>query len=307
MAAPLRSVKMRRFLSFLKKRLGCNSNGSPAEDNPREDIRIADWTDWSKKTILYKNVTISLHNIEEYIIEYIKLRHPENFEQRLARSMWHSRRYFASLAYIIEYGLHRGNIFEAGDAAIFTTMLDRFIGDCTITHDKGDLRRLHELPPSSFSSIICMEVFEHIADESTMDDFLFDGVKKMMRSFWDMLVPGGKIFLTTPNSCGVFSIERVLQGKTPLMWPLHAREYTLQELIAIVTALGFSLEQARAEYVFVAEYPKKILSLLKNNRYSLEERGDDSFLVLSKPEHGQFNEGADLVQAIIQCCSYSTG
>lgn len=78
-----------------------------------------------------------------------------------------------------------------------------------------NLSNLQQLPGSSFDTIICFQVIEHIVH----DIQLLEQIERMLK-------PGGRLFLTTPNQ--LMSLTRN---------PFHIREYTpqtMQELFSQV-------------------------------------------------------------------------
>ena len=66
----------------------------------------------------------------------------------------------------------------------------RLLGLEKATFVEGDLRKLDQLFPDAgcFDQIICFECIEHIIDD-----------KRLMRNLSRLLVPGGRLLLTTPN------------------------------------------------------------------------------------------------------------
>lgn len=297
---------MNKFLSCFKQKIF--SIFQPEQEKPESQtmspVEFPVITNWADKTVVYAGKEITLKDIEQCIIEYGNQHFKSDKEQMIANYLWHSYRYMASLHYVIENNFYEGKIFEAGGFSVFTSMLHKFVGNIDIVHADEDLRSLNSISHSSISNIICMEVIEHINDKNTLHDFVFDGVKKMLSSFWEILEPGGRIFLTTPNACGIFSLQKILLGKSPLLWCRHIREYSIPELLAMCEILGFEVESVHTEYVFTkGDDPTRWFDLLAKQGYSLGNRGDDIFIILRKPRGKNFNNVTDLSQAIIHCNS----
>jgi SAM-dependent methyltransferase len=83
--------------------------------------------------------------------------------------------------------------------------------------------------PASLPAVGLFDVLEHI---STQDNFL--------KTIYDLLVPGGRIYLTVPAFQSLWSTEDDYAG--------HYRRYTLQTLSAALVQAGFRVEYA--SYMF---------------------------------------------------------
>jgi len=54
---------------------------------------------------------------------------------------------------------------------------------------------------------------------------------------------GGYLILTTPNIASLFRRLRLLLGKQPI-YRYHVREYTMDEVLAIIREAGFNIVKA---------------------------------------------------------------
>jgi len=96
---------------------------------------------------------------------------------------------------------------------------------------KADLRKLDEVfkEKEIFDQIICFETIEHILDD-----------KKLIKDFFDLLKPGGKLFLTVPYK----HYKRLLGDKLSQFEDGgHVRwGYTHEEMTKILSNFGFRIE-----------------------------------------------------------------
>jgi SAM-dependent methyltransferase len=105
----------------------------------------------------------------------------------------------------------------------------------------GDL----ELDPLAFPSqsmdlVVCGEVIEHMSRDPM---YLLAEVNRVLK-------PGGLLVLTTPNVTSLWSLERLLKGHWPYLYPVYNRfgstdrhnvEYSPRELRTLLEAAGFSV------------------------------------------------------------------
>ncbi len=83
----------------------------------------------------------------------------------------------------------------------------------------------------------CLEVIEHI---------YLDQARNMLKTFYKLLRPGGKVFLTTPNYQSLWPVIEWLMDKLRLDPPLrdhqHVEFYNRQKLVRIGIDTGFEIE-----------------------------------------------------------------
>ncbi len=122
---------------------------------------------------------------------------------------------------------------------------------------------------SSFDTLLCWETMEH---------FNFNPVK-LVREFFRVLRPGGRVCVTVPNRASLQNLATLLLGRMelhgidlyfdtesygvggrPAFWGHHWREYTAPELGHLFSRAGFTLAECGT---FVAFQDQGRLSLLR--------------------------------------------
>ena len=102
-------------------------------------------------------------------------------------------------------------------------------------------------PEQSFDLVLCAEVLEHLG----RDPFaMLAEVNRVLRT-------GGHLVLTTPNIASTHGIAKQLLGGNPYLYPhfnlgtdRHNREYSLDEVRAMMGMAGFAAEHARTADVY---------------------------------------------------------
>ena len=93
----------------------------------------------------------------------------------------------------------------------------------------------------AFDAIICLEVLEHLRRDPL--EFMTE-VRRTLRA-------GGSLYLSTPNMNSARAIFRALNWESPMFFPsfgpppagiIHAHEYSLFELLALLKHAGFQVE-----------------------------------------------------------------
>jgi hypothetical protein len=267
--------------------------------------------EWDYKNISYNKKIITIQDVCDCIDVYCKMYTYKDKDYY----MRHAFRYFVTLYYVIKYNLHTGRILQVDDMTSFFAYLMKYFLEvdkmaylyCDLrkpvepAHLFGDLQIPFEPGGGQFDVIICMEVFEHIMDTDVLATFTFNGLKTMLNSFWELLNENGKILITTPNSCGVFSLSNLLHSKNPLMWVFHPREYTPNEIKEILRAFNYEIDLLNTEYLFEENYYKNgMLLLLKDNYFDIKHRGDNIFMIARKPPNKIFNVDVNINDILIK-------
>lgn len=117
--------------------------------------------------------------------------------------------------------------------------MERLFAEAGVTDVRWDLEvEPYPLPDASFDAVIMTEVFEHLRDYPI----------RSLREVHRILVPGGRLYFTTPNAAYVMNRVKLLRGRSPAT-PLddwiagvpharHAREYTFAEISELLDRVG---------------------------------------------------------------------
>ena len=153
-----------------------------------------------------------------------------------------------------------------------------------------DLRFPWQAAPSSVDLIVCTELVEHLSDQPNAifnEGFYKLGFGTLLRESYRALKPGGFLFLTTPNAASVWHVKEVLRAKPPWFFIKHVREYTLPEVAEMLTEAGLEIVRKQDIHCMsVMSYSdySPIFQLLLENGFPTDGRGDDLFVVASKPD-----------------------
>lgn len=94
----------------------------------------------------------------------------------------------------------------------------------------------------AFDVVLCCELIEHLALDPT----------HMLMEIHRVLKPGGQLLITTPNVLVLRHVNALLRKRQNIFGPYsgygiygrHNREWTLDELVELITGCGFRIEQA---------------------------------------------------------------
>lgn len=147
-----------------------------------------------------------------------------------------------------------------------------------------------------FDLVVCMELLEHINEpiisRSTIDEvaaFRETGVLNAVVGMYTVLRRGGKLFLSTPNGSSLENIRRALNGYTPIQYPLHVREYGPNDVVRILKAAGFTIDNIECKACYskfkTTEEAAELLYLRNHlkSRYPSVLWGETTFIIASKP------------------------
>ena len=127
-----------------------------------------------------------------------------------------------------------------------------------------------------------MEVIEHVADIAYAHATVLSGVQRCLSESYRVLRIGGKMFLTTPNASSLFVIQQALRGEPPWLYPFDFREFTVKETKILLEQAGFHVVQLQTENVWSSEDYSPLVEFMRSNAYSLEDGGDDTFILAEK-------------------------
>jgi len=105
-----------------------------------------------------------------------------------------------------------------------------------------DIEQALDFPDASFDLLFCSEVIEHLA-----------APERLASEAFRVLVPGGKLVLSTPNSA--FWVYRALAvlGRTlsELQHPKHLHFFSRRSLGQLLTGAGFRIERALGRNMYL--------------------------------------------------------
>ena len=155
---------------------------------------------------------------------------------------WHDKRFEHTLHALREYGLNNTHdVLNFGGWSIFNTVLEDEV-KCNVENTSHDLRVFQQLP-HQYDFALMMEVIEHLSDEPNIErvaDWTYTGAVnclKTARSCCD------KLFISTPNVCGLRSLINIIEHKHPHTFQPHTHEYAPLELQQLVESCGWKVER----------------------------------------------------------------
>jgi predicted SAM-dependent methyltransferase len=196
-----------------------------------------------------------------------------------------SRRVAITISYMRRFGLATGRVVEIGNLEhpASQAVWQQF-PTAQPTAATNDFRKEPlTFADGSVDSLLCLEVIEHLSDPDYGHATTLSGVFYFLEEVYRVLAVGGKALFTTPNAASLLTIERALRHQPPLAHPWHFREFTVDEVRRIVESVGFQIEALRTEYVWMLWDLDLIRRLVRKGGYSMDDRGDDIFMVVSKP------------------------
>jgi SAM-dependent methyltransferase len=139
----------------------------------------------------------------------------------------------------------------------------------------------------SFETVLVCELIEHL---------LRDPIR-MLLECRRVLVEGGRLLVTTPNTASLTSVARVLHGySNPQIYSQysvptpgsedipHVREYTAFELRDTIEAAGFEIETLITEPIAGLEENLPMWNFLEEQGYDTSLRGEQTYCVAVKRE-----------------------
>jgi hypothetical protein len=180
-------------------------------------------------------------------------------------------------------------VLEMGSEGVVSDLLKSRFPGAKFLNTTSDLRRRWDFPDEFADLIVSMEVVEHLTDPEAgeyLDGFYKSGLKSTLQEAFRVLKKGGKSFITTPNAASIYCLEKILDGNSAWYYPLHVREYTLDEMTAEVKEANFQIEKAAAVHCMTAPIGVNYaptFTLLAKHGWPTKNRGDDIFITAVKP------------------------
>ncbi len=195
------------------------------------------------------------------------------------------------------------NVIEVGGESAFTPLYKAAFPNDNLISISNDLRRLEydrvngnikngnvKIEDGSIDLILCMEVFEHVienyAEDQICGGWYGNGTAAFLKAVHALLKEKGLMFLTTPNLACATCFLRLVSGMAAMLHRGHVREYTVPELLEQVSRAGFAVDLVKT-YDFWRNKNdklsyKRVKKFIKDLGGSLESRGEDIFLLVSK-------------------------
>jgi 2-polyprenyl-3-methyl-5-hydroxy-6-metoxy-1,4-benzoquinol methylase len=142
---------------------------------------------------------------------------------------------------------------------------------------------LASVPDDSFDAIISTEVIEHL-----------ENPRAMIREFWRLLKPGGKVILTTPNQESLRSLLALLfsghyAAFQDSCYPAHITALLRKDLRRIFAEAGFQgLEFSYTDHGYVPKWTRRTFQQISAGCLRGRWFSDNLLLVATKPtgNHG---------------------
>lgn len=189
----------------------------------------------------------------------------------------HARRYEKSLAALERHMGGPRSVLDIGWPTIFDDILDEQ-GYTTFNAD-WDIRKPWPRETKTVPVVLLMEVVASLKDPEpgAFDTFTYDGLVRALAEAHRVLIPGGLLFLTTPNIASTGSLSRLIKSGSPMLFTPHVREYAAREIAWWVQQAGFKIVELTTESCYEDTDPA-ILDLISKAGGDTALRDDTTFL-----------------------------
>jgi SAM-dependent methyltransferase len=205
-------------------------------------------------------------------------------QNEIDRLSFDKLRFGRSLQWLIELSMDGKKALELGGESLASEVLKGYFPTAKWQLSYTDLRDAFPYDSNSFEIVLCMEVIEHISDQPYLHATTLTGVKHVLSECFRILSPGSHLFLTTPNAASFWTITRAMLHQPPMLYEYHFREFTIEEIRALVEASGFKILKSGTEQVWHFWNFKPLTEFMKKNGYNIEDRWDDIFILAIRPE-----------------------
>jgi glycosyltransferase involved in cell wall biosynthesis/SAM-dependent methyltransferase len=230
-----------RYLTFLREEAG-NRKERPERASPAlSDVEISSylsrWIDPDSPAGVY----YAAHSIR--LIQTLKLIPRGDSGSRILELGCYMQ-ITPALRGLLGYGEVRGGYMGSAGGWHLSTVNSRDGEEftCTINLFNCEMDRF-PYPDSSFDTVICCEILEHLAKDPM----------HMMTEIHRILKPNGILVLTTPNVVSIRALHAMLTGIHPNLFgkyvmptllpeAKHIREYTPKELLRLFADSGFTIQ-----------------------------------------------------------------
>ncbi len=218
--------------------------------------------------------------VEEAMEEYFHEQKLDKSERQ--KQSFDKVRFPKALEWLLENDFRGKKVLEVGGYGLASYVIRKYFSDNEYINTAFDLREKFPYEDNSFDFILNMEVIEHVCDINYQHATTLTGVKQCLKECHRVLKRGGKMFLTTPNANSFWIIQRAMMQQPPMLYDYHFREFTVAEIRDLVAAADFEILLLKTETVWHFWDFSTIKEFMLKQGYSVENRGDDIFLLARK-------------------------